>query len=68
MSVLWHPTLTKSQTERLEAAQRRATDVIFGTSSVSSTFLHWRWLAFDLFRQGALISQAFLGHIRTECV
>jgi len=29
----WHPTLTKSQAERLEAVQRRAINIIFGYSS-----------------------------------
>jgi hypothetical protein len=34
-SPLWHPTLTKSQTERLEAVQRRAINIIFSyTSSI----------------------------------
>jgi len=31
-SPLWHPTLTKSQTERLKAVQRRAIIIIFVTS------------------------------------
>ena len=29
-SPLWHPTLTKSQAERVEAVQRRAINIIFG--------------------------------------
>jgi len=35
-SPLWHPTLTKSQTEHLEAVQRRALKIIFCYSSSTS--------------------------------
>jgi len=35
-SPLWHPTLTKSQAERLEAVQRRAINIIFGYPSSTS--------------------------------
>ena len=35
-SPLWHPTLTKSQTELLEAVQRRALKIIFCYSSSTS--------------------------------
>ena len=38
MSPLWHPTLTKSQAERLEAVQRRAINIIFGYSSPTPYF------------------------------
>ena len=37
-SPLWHPTLTKSQAERLEAVQRRAINIIFGYSSPTPYF------------------------------
>ena len=37
-SPLWHPTLTKSQAERLEAVQRRAINIICGYSSPTPYF------------------------------
>jgi len=53
--LLWHSTLTKSQTERLEAVQQVAINIIFVTLPPPPIFLHWRWLTFHLLKQDTWI-------------
>jgi len=56
-SPLWHPTLTKSQTECLEAVQRRALKIIFFViPHPPRILLPWNWLVFYLFKQDGWIS------------
>ena len=62
-SPLWHPTSTKSQTERLEAVQRRTINIIFCCSSSTPNFLHWHWLTFHLFKQDVWISLSVFWNI-----
>jgi len=54
-SPFWHPTLTKSQAERLQAVQCRAINIIFVIPRLPLMLLRWPLLAFHPSKQDAWI-------------